>query len=222
MERTRRLAEAIEAWRSGSIREFQREIAPMLKERGERGGSYAMIHRYLAEGDPQPPTGFLLVAATLLGVRTEWLLEGKGEMTEAEQRARDLQEPPPLTWDKLSGWAHKNLSATALVGDAIVSLVAADPSDVDPSSSQLEALEDGLAFLMALPISFFGGGTEILEERPQYFVAAAHALNLAIPPRGKGQPIDMVILFLQETRESVDAWLEGAYENRMRLLGRTK
>ncbi len=48
MDRSARLKRAIAQWRDGSVRAFQKELEPRMKEQGVRGGSYASIHRYLS------------------------------------------------------------------------------------------------------------------------------------------------------------------------------
>lgn len=70
-----------------SIRSFQKEIS----ERGVKGTTRSMIHRYLSEDGPLPPLDFLAATAEIIGVRLGWLVSGEGyrtveEAEEAEQR----------------------------------------------------------------------------------------------------------------------------------------
>jgi len=203
MDRSTRLGDAIAAWRSGSVREFQREIEPMLKERGERGGSYTMIHRYLKKGDPQPPTGFLLVAAELLGVRTEWLLAGKGQMTEAEEQVATLPRselgfkmPGPVAALATRGGMHV---ITLWMAVARQLIVASKRTRGDVTPEEMEAIGAAISEFVIAPLDrLYPEPVTDLQGHEEYLVAALHALNLAIPSRGQGRPLDDMVADFRE------------------------
>lgn len=91
-----RLRDAVDRW--GSIRQF----ADVLKERGlsGKGATRTMIHRYLND-ESVPPLEFIRMAATVLGVREEWLETGEGARTTAGERAREATQEGSETeaWD---------------------------------------------------------------------------------------------------------------------------
>ena len=82
-----RLRQAIKQWRSGSIREFQRE----MKARGAPRSTYPTINGYLKD-ETEPPPSFFTEAAPLLNVRREWLAFGTGQQTEQEEQAQSALE----------------------------------------------------------------------------------------------------------------------------------
>ena len=86
--RKRRLREAVRAY--GSVSGF----IEAMRERDVYGSSSSSVHRFLSEdSDSAPSVGFLTVAARILGVPEEWLIDGKGAMTEAE--AVEIAHPFP-------------------------------------------------------------------------------------------------------------------------------
>jgi hypothetical protein len=89
-----RLAWAIEQARPGgwSINRLHRE----LQAAGVRGSSYGSVRNYIA-GRAEPPLEFLHAAADVLGVRREYLRDGKEPATKAARAltARRTESEPP-------------------------------------------------------------------------------------------------------------------------------
>ena len=85
-----RFGKALKHWRPRiSMTSRLHELARMNVA---RGGSYGSIWRYLKDGNARPGLDFIYGAADALGVRREWLLDGQGEMTEAEHAAAAVRE----------------------------------------------------------------------------------------------------------------------------------
>lgn len=202
----------------GNIRQFDRDLDKLVGARGEeiRGRSYAMIHRYLA-GDALPSLEFLSAAAELRGVRLEWLVTGTGARTEAEETA--TQATGLVTTDPLRDLIQKAAPELFLFGDAVLAsfsltlrrLVAAYPDPV--SDERTEALHRQqpaaamqvvdpakLAELAGLlsraasdPLRCLGLGKMDYPDCVEYYLAVFAAIRRAIPPRGKGPPLEEVL-----------------------------
>lgn len=189
----KRLAQAIP---EEGIRAFARE----MEDREVRGSSYAMIHRYLA-GKKVPSLEFVEEAASVLGVRPAWLAYDDGEPTEPEERISDV-----LLGDG-DEWYRDNILSTApsillLGGSAALGpldhllrkLLAADPSEGEPSEDDVAAVAGAVQELLVRPLYLFRGRPLAVEEElADYIFAALSALALAVPGRGQGRPITELV-----------------------------
>ena len=81
-----RLQRALDAWDHG-VMAFVEEMKRKLEGSGVRGATYPAIKRYLDEA-AKPSIEFLEAAASVLGVRKEWLVAEQGEMTAERERVR--------------------------------------------------------------------------------------------------------------------------------------
>jgi len=204
LERSDRLQAAIDQWLDGSIRAFQSEIQPLLKARDIRGGSYPMIHRYL-RGTPQPNVGFLLVAADVLRVRSGWLIDGTGSMTDAEQAVRDSEaligaelsedearllyflDDLDRRWRGKKGGGIDLQFPQALLWETIERLAAASP--VDEAETDVVGkvgLLLGKSIDQQLKLVRPQNLTMSARQYRDYLVASWHALMIAIPDRNQG------------------------------------
>jgi len=85
-----RFGKALKHWRPRvSMTARLQELAQLNVS---RGGSYGSLFRYLKDENSRPGLDFIYAAADTLGVRREWLLDGQGEMTEAEHAAAAVRE----------------------------------------------------------------------------------------------------------------------------------
>lgn len=136
-----RLRDAIENW--GSIRSF----ASVLRDKGlsGKGATRAMVHRYLAD-ESTPPLEFIRTAAEVLGVREEWLRDGRGERTAARQSA--VESSYPVVPDIMAGFREvvPELSQLEPLDDFLVSsafyrLAAIDDEAVRQSGAEVKVEE---------------------------------------------------------------------------------
>ena len=110
-----------------------------------RGSTRAMIHRYLKVDGHEPPLSFLRVAAKVLGIRLEWLINGGGERTQERQdlgRERELGIkravldglgcPPPAEEDHIPFWVHPLLEVY------VRGILPMGPDKLDPSTIEDE------------------------------------------------------------------------------------
>lgn len=84
-QRADRLKIAFERWRltcDGTVTDLARRLAGARTPASTR----TLLHRYMA-GKAQPPAKFLRAAAPVLGVRAQWLVDGEGTITLAEEQA---------------------------------------------------------------------------------------------------------------------------------------
>ena len=210
-ERSERLRDAIAL--RGSVRAFQRK----LKGLGVRGGSYASVRRYL-KCDVAPPAGFFMVAARVLQVREQWLVDGEGAMTEAEQAAAEsitsvipigiateTDSALPVTpvlgsevarrqlEERLRAFTKGEPDAAVLFHLAVKRLVAAAPN-VNPSPELVADAGEVLYDILMAPMNRLRVDRPVSpRERTDYFVAALHAVMLAIPDRKQGMPLSQLI-----------------------------
>jgi transcriptional regulator with XRE-family HTH domain len=85
-----RFEKALKHWRPRAT--MTARLQELAGEKVARGGSYGSLVRYLKDEGARPGLDFIYAAADALGVRREWLLDGQGEMTEAEQVAAAVLE----------------------------------------------------------------------------------------------------------------------------------
>lgn len=200
-----RLRKAIEGWRTGSIREFQREIDPICKTRRVRGSSYSMVHSYL-RGDPVPPVAFLEIAAEVLGVRAAWLLSGEGKpysetggegLTTITMLLMDMSPDmyatggPTLAAAFLEAFDRLKETCPDLVG---VSFTRSDMQGRQEETARLQELLKELIFEPLRLIRYLEQpGEWDYRQLIDYSLAMIHALMLAMPERGQGKPLAELI-----------------------------
>ena len=194
-----RLRWAVEQHRSLSIRKFQ----AAMKQEGIDGSSYATVHSYL-RGETEPSLEFLKTAASILGVGEPWLVLGEGQPTAVERLLADHetvehegQEVRIPSWPSL-------LDLPELVRSefrrTLTLLYDSAPDTPDPDSDAGEAALGKLAldvqFLLLAPLRSWGFqrtaqriGRLKSREVEEYAVAMLHALRLAIPTAGNGDPL---------------------------------
>ena len=194
-ERCERLAEAVEEW--GSVREF----VAALRDRHVRGASQSSVYNYV-NARTAPSIDFLAEAASVLGIRREWLLFGEGEHTSAEELGQVWEEAV----EGLVATAAKYPPAVSgLLIDSITRLLHADPTDPKLSADQYRDLNNLLEDLSEYPLRLFWPHHVITEPEPaiaQLYaarLAALHAVHLAIPGRRQGRPVaDILAEYLAE------------------------
>lgn len=204
-----RLREAIKDSKFGSIRQFQKAIHPVAQEREVRGSSYSMVHQYL-QGEATPPLEFVEIAGEVLSVRPAWLAFGEGRRTEVEEviAGGDTQEEfEDLVVDFVAERApYLYRAGSTLVVEVFRLtlnrlLVSCAGSQVVTEEEVLRAAE-GLAIMVQTPaIQLIGADDDQQADRgflEDYFIAALHAVMLAIPDRNEGRP-------LNELLESIDS-----------------
>lgn len=205
-----RLRSAIEAWRDGSIRDFQREMA----RSGARGSSYATIHSYLADRT-RPSEEFLRAAAELLGVRFEWLRDGAGAPAEREQEIltaaiSGLTGEWKIDPGRFAEVMRKILGPTTMTPAALAAYfeglhryLGQAPVSETFSGAQMELFAHHLWRLVTHPLEAWGFRKDLDgREWTDYVTAMMHALMLAMPARGHG---DSLNVFEEEETDGEDA-----------------
>jgi hypothetical protein len=92
-ELSMRLEEAVRSW-GGTTRSLHKALE-RRPELHRKGTALSGVQRYMA-GTHTPSLEFLFAVAEITGVREEWLVLGRGEMTEEQQRARHAAETPAI------------------------------------------------------------------------------------------------------------------------------
>lgn len=187
-----RLRQAIEQWRSGSIREFQRE----MQARGAPRSTYPTINSYLKD-ENEPPTSFFTEAASLLGVRPEWLAFGTGEQTDQQEAIARLAEAARHTENEpnyqaiieavpdLEGWSVAIYGAFL---DTVVARARSAPDHEALTPRLYAAMARDLMTILSAPTQLWGIYDNLTaKEAEQYGIAMLNAVKLAIPEPGKGE-----------------------------------
>jgi len=191
-----------------SMREFQRLVNAELAEPDQV--SLGTISNY--ERTPEPgkrrasPRAEVLAAmgSAFPELRLPWLLMGEGEPTEMAHRVAAGQ---PLDEVAHGGGGAGSLAARVLERFPDLELLSPEASalftgvltryamgepGMDLSEAQLMELAADLRWLLFLPLSQWGFNHQPDYDRfSAYAVALLHALALALPPSGRGDPIRM-------------------------------
>lgn len=178
-----RLQVALARQGNRSIRSLEAEMA----DRKADITSYAAIRSYV-KGEKLPPLTFLMEAAEVLSVRSEWLILGEGEISAVEEEVtgRGAMEHLVARHPELERWPTE---MRALLMDLIGRYVlqAPDGGFVVHDAGELgvrvwEEVAGDLVFLTSLPLRSWGfRGLEEMStrERTAYLMSMLNALGIA-------------------------------------------